>query len=149
MDAAGWIVAGYAAIVSTASLAWQVWSWHLARSNRVTVVVKAALLTFDNGELADAVSVEVINRSDHAVRVTGVGLFLQDGSGRQMHQMEMPAGATLPGPVASRDSGSTFFLAEDIAKEAGIDVYGAITGWVHLSTGETIKSKATVTRSRD
>lgn len=27
MDAAGWIVAGYAAVVSTASLAWQVWSW--------------------------------------------------------------------------------------------------------------------------
>ena len=27
MDAAGWIVAGYAAIVSTAGLAWQVYAW--------------------------------------------------------------------------------------------------------------------------
>jgi len=38
MNAAGWIVAGYAAVVSSASLAWQVWSWHLARKNRVKVV---------------------------------------------------------------------------------------------------------------
>jgi hypothetical protein len=148
MNAAGWIVAGYAAIVSTASLAWQVISWRLARKNRVKVIVKAALLGLDNGEMVDAVSVEAINRSDHAIRVTGVGLYLQDGSGRQMHQMHTPPGGTLPGAVASRDSGSTYFLAEDIGQEGGIDIYGPITGWVHLSTGETVKSKPKVTRTR-
>jgi hypothetical protein len=148
MNAAGWIVAGYAAVVSTASLAWQVWSWHLARRNRVEVKVEAALLGLDDGEMVDAVSVEVVNRSDHAVRVTGVGLDLQDGSGHQMHQMHVPPGATLPGTVASRDSGSTFFLAEDIKQEAEIDIYGPIAGCVHLSTGETVKSKPKVTRTR-
>jgi hypothetical protein len=146
MDTAGWVVAGYAAIVSTASLAWQVISWHLARRNRVKVAVKAALLGFDNGEMVDAVCVEVVNRSDHAVRVTGVGLFLQDGSGRQLHQIREPPGATIPGTVAAHDSGSTFFTVEDI--EDSVDVYEAITGWVQLATGEMVRSKPKVTRTR-
>lgn len=134
MNAAGWIVAGYAAIVSTASLAWQVWSWRLARQNRVRVKVSAALIGLTNGEMVDAVSVEVVNRSDHAVRVAGVGLDLQDGSGRQMHQVNTPPGATLPGTVASHDSASTYFLTENIEQEAGIDVYAPITAWAQLAT---------------
>lgn len=148
MDVAGWIVAGYAAVVSTAALGWQVLSWLLARKNRVKVIVKAALLGMDDGSMIDAVSVEVVNRSDHAVRVTGVGLYLQDGSGRQMHQVTAPPGATLPGTVKSHDSGSTFFVAEDLMREAGIDVYEPIAGWVNLSTGETVSSKPKVTRTR-
>jgi hypothetical protein len=94
------------------------------------------------------VSVEVVNRSDHAVRVTGAGLYLQDGSGRQMHQMQSPPGATIPGTIESHDSASTYFLAEDIRREAGIDIYAPISGWVQLSTGETAKSKPKRTRTK-
>lgn len=149
MNLAGWIVAGYAAVVSTASLAWQVWSWRLARKNRVTATVSAALVGLNSGEMVDAVSVDVVNRSDHAVRVKGVGLELQDGSGRQMHQMQTPPGATLPGTIPPHDSASTYFLAENIEQEAGIDVYAPIAAWVQLATGETVRSKPRVTRTRD
>jgi hypothetical protein len=148
MSTAGWIVAGYAAIVSTASLAWQVWSWLLARKNRVKVNVKAALIGLGN-DMVDAVTVEAINHSDHVVRITGVGLNLQDGSGREMHQVRVPQGATLPGTVASHDSASTYFLADDLKREAGVDVYAPISGWVHLATGETIRSKPRITRTRN
>jgi hypothetical protein len=148
VDTAGWIVAGYAAIVSTASLAWQVYSWRLARKSRVEVNVSAALLGMTDGSSVDAISVGVVNHSDHPVRVTGVGLYLQDGSGRQMHQVQVPPGAELPGTVDPHDSGSTYFLVENVEQEAGIDVYAPISGWVHLSTGETVGSKARVIRTR-
>lgn len=147
MNAAGWIVAGYAAVVSSASLAWQVWSWHLARKNRVEVVIRFAFLALTSG-VVDAVSVKVINRSDHTVRVTGAGLDLQDDSGNQLHQKQVVEGADLPGAVASHDSGSTFFLVDAIEQEAGIDTYAPIVGFAHLATGETVKSKPTTIRTR-
>jgi len=118
MDAAGWIVAGYAAIVSTAGLAWQVISWSLARKNRVTVEVRFGMLDYPTG-LVDAVLVRVVNRSDHTVRVTGVGLDLQDGSGRTLNQTAIPEGATLPDPVASHDAGSTHFKSGPSRRKLG------------------------------
>jgi len=148
MDAAGWIVAGYAAVVSTGSLGWQVYSWRLARKNRVEVTVSAALLGMTDGDMIDAVSITVVNRSDHTVRVTGAGVELQDRSGRQVHQVREFPGATLPGAVASHDSGSTYFLADEL-KEAGIDIYGPITAWIRLATGEIVRSQPKVTRTRD
>lgn len=148
MNAAGWVVAGYAAVVSTTSLAWQVISWHLARKNRVTVQVRFGMLDYPTG-LIDAVLVKVINRSDHTVRVTGVGLDLQDGSGRTVPQVRIPEGAEIPGAVASHDSGSTHFVAEALAKEAGFDIYGKFVAFANLATGETVKSKPTTIRTRD
>lgn len=148
MNAAGWIVAGYAAIVSTASLVWQVTSWKLARKNRVEVSVAAALIGLTDGGMTDALAINLVNHSDHAVRVTGVGIDLQDGSGRQAHLVREPPGATIPGTVAPHDSGSTYFLTEEL-EESGVDIFGPIAGWVRLATGETMKSKPRVTRSRD
>ena len=149
MDAAGWIVAGYAALVSTASLTWQVVSWRLARKSRVEVTVNAAMLPYDDGRVLDGVTVNVVNNSDHAVRVTSAGLVLTDGSNRDLVQMSTPSGATLPGLIAPHDSAMTYFLVEDLERETdGIDIYAPLAGWVQLATGERVKSKPRVTRTR-
>jgi proteasome lid subunit RPN8/RPN11 len=147
MDAAGWIVAGYAAIVSTAGLAWQVYAWRMARKNRVEVSVSAAVVAPAEGTF-QAVSISVVNRSDHAVRVTGVGLAFQDESRQQFHLFRPPQGATIPGVVKSHDSGSTYISNADVESGSTIDVYEPITGWVRLATGEIVKSKPTTILSR-
>lgn len=148
MNAAGWVVAGYAAVVSTASLAWQVVSWHLARRNRVTVTIAFALVGLPQGTL-EAIAVNVVNRSDHTVRVAGAGLYLQDGSQRQFQIFHPPEGATIPGPVASHDSGETYMPIADARATWDVDVFAPLTGWVRLATGETVESKPTTLRSRN
>ncbi len=105
------------------------------------------MLDYPTG-LVDAISVRVVNRSDHKVRVTGVGLDLQDLSGRQLHQTHAPEGATIPDVVASHDAGATHFVVEAVEKEAGINVYAPIVGFAHLATGEMVKSKPTTIRTR-
>lgn len=147
MNAAGWVVAGYAALVSTLSLAWQVYSWQLARKNRVEVIVRGAVIAPPEGTF-QVVSITVVNHSDHPVRATGVGLDFQDDSGQAFHLYRPPQGATIPGIIESHDSGSTYIPNADVVEGSTIDVYEPLTAWVRLATGETVKSKPTTILSR-
>ena len=145
MSTAGWIVAGYAAAISTASLAWQVISWRLARTDRLKVEVRYVILG-TSPTITHGIAVTAVNRSDHAVRVEAVGLHLQDGSGDAYQQFRQPEIATIPGAIASHDSGATYFRLEDV-EAAGVDVFKPLTAWVRLSTGRTVGSEATTLRS--
>ncbi len=75
MDATD-VIAGYAAVVATAALGWEVWKQRQARRLRVEVVVGGVLL-FDPVDLAveGAVRIQVRNHGDLAVRVATVGLY--------------------------------------------------------------------------
>lgn len=137
MDA-GTIIAIYAAVVATAVLAWNVYSFFRARRNVVQVAVAWALIGMTDGSSVEAISITATNRGDRSVRVTGAGLDLQDGSRRQLHAT-FPA-ADLPGTVAPNDSGSTYVLLDD-AKGKGIDPTAPLVSWVRLATGEVVKSK--------
>jgi len=141
---AGWIVAVYAAVISTAALAWQVASWRLSRKDRVDVTVRFVVI--GTSPVTHGVAVTAVNVSDHDVRVEAVGLYLQDGSGGAYQQFRQPPIADLPGVISSHDSGATYFDLADV-EEAGIDVFKPLTAWVRLSTGKTIESKATTLRS--
>lgn len=136
-------IAGYAAIVSTAALGWQVYSWRDQRRSHVAVEARFALAILpDSDPAAKVVAIGVANRSDHPVRVTGAGLDLQDDSGYQLHTFGQFPGATLPGVVSPRDSASAFLPLEKVEEE-GIDITEPVTAWARLATGELVKSKPT------
>ena len=87
------------------------------------------------GGTVDLVAINVVNKSEHPVRVTGIGFVLQDGSQRELHVIRQLPGANLPGELAARDSGQAFIALEDV-QQAGLDVMKPLTVWARLSTNE-------------
>jgi hypothetical protein len=136
------VIAIYAASVASASLAWQIYTWWHRRQSRVEVGVSMAVAAPAAGVTLQALSVTATNRSEHAVRITGVGVDLQDDGGMQFHQVIPIHGATIPGPIQPHDSGNALLMREDVERE-GLDVYKPVTAWVRLATGETVKSPPT------
>jgi hypothetical protein len=137
------VIAAYAGVVSTAALGWQIYSWQHKRRSHVDVEARFALAVLSSRESpAKVIAIGVANHSDHAVRVTGAGLDLQDGSGCQLHHIGQFPGATLPGVVASRDSASAYLPLDQVEAE-GINIAMPVTAWARLATGELVKSTPT------
>jgi hypothetical protein len=133
------IVAIYAATASTIALGWQVFTWRHSRSTRVKVEARMAIVGGPSPETI--VAITALNDSEHPVRVSSVGLVLQDGSRRDVVVTRLPAHAGgLPGIVAPHDSGTAHMHFEHVAA-AGIDAYRPVTAFVWLSTGERVESK--------
>jgi len=98
------------------------------------------LLNFPTGAVG-VVLLEVLNHSDHPIRVAGVGFDLQDGSGRTLQLAAIPPGATIPGEIAAHDSGQTWIIADSDVGEMPVDLFRPLVGWVRLSTNEKIRAK--------
>ena len=140
-------LAVYAAIVATASVGWQIYSWWHRRRSHVAVEIRYAVASPPEGDLP-VVTIGAINHSEHPVRVTGLGLDFQDRHDEQFHQWRPLDIATIPGIVEPHDSGEGFARIGDV-ESAGIDVYEPVTAWVRLSTGEVLRSASTRLRSRN
>jgi hypothetical protein len=136
------VVAAYAAIVATASLAWQVYAWHHRQQSRVAVSVRLAVASPAAGVTLHAISITATNNSEHPVRVAGVGLDLNRQDGWQFHQPTPIHGATLPGVIQARDAGVAM-VDRATAEGEGLDLTKPVVAWVRLATGETITSEAT------
>ncbi len=136
------MIAGYAAVVSSAALGWQVYSWRHQHRSHVDVEARFALAVLPGSDSpAKVVAIGVANRSDHAVRVTGAGLDLQDGSATSC----IISGSFLgrpPGTVAPRDSASAYLPLDQVEAE-GINITEPVTAWARLATGELVKSTPT------
>jgi hypothetical protein len=141
------IISICAVLIATLSLGWQVYAWWHGRQAHVEVSASVALLGMPTGTV-EAVSINATNRSEHPVRVAGVGLDLQDGSGRQMHKAQVAPGTTIPGTVPAHDSGWTYFLRDEVER-AGISIVDPVTAWVRLSTGDVVKSRPRPLLRRD
>lgn len=144
MDAGDWI-AGYAAVVATGALGWQVWDKYQARRPQVEVKISYSILAYPTGGAGEAAHIEARNRGDLPVRVTSAGFKLQDGSGNVLALLQPQPAATLPGVIGPHDSGFTYLLKEELGP---LDPFRPLVGWVSLSTGERIHSKPTRLLSR-
>ena len=142
MDAIPIVIAVYAALVATGSLCWQVYTWRHRRKNRVEVSVRLAVASPAPGETIQALSVTATNRSEHPVRVSGVGLDLHREDNYQFHQAAALYGATLPGVVDPNDAG-TALIMRDQAEAEGLDLFKPVKAWVRLATGELVYSEPT------
>lgn len=74
LDIATAIVAGYAALIATGALAFQIISWLLSHQTRVKVDLRAMRLLEPGAQGRPAVIFDLKNRSPHRVKVTHVGL---------------------------------------------------------------------------
>ena len=118
----------------------QLWKARRRKRPDVEVKISYALLNFPTGAVG-AVLLEVLNHSDHPIRVAGVGFDLQDGSGRTLQLAAIPPGATIPGEIAAHDSGQTWIIADSDVGEMPVDLFRPLVGWVRLSTNEKIRAK--------
>lgn len=128
----GGAVAIYAAVVSTVVAAIRVADWDRQRKHRreppIVVTAKYAYMGFEQG-VVGAFVIKVENHADHPLRVTSLGLVLQDDSGQHLHQVAKPPGATLPGPIPAHDSGLTYFREEALERDHGFDKYKPVEAW--------------------
>jgi hypothetical protein len=132
------LIAGYAAVVSTVAVGWQIQKERRARRPQVEVKVSYALLGYPDRDPAEAAEITARNRGDLPVRVNSAGFNLQDGSGNALVITWQPPGATLPGVIGPRDAGFTYLRREELGP---LDPFRPLVGWVSLSTGERIHSR--------
>lgn len=130
----------YAAVLSTALAGWQIYTWNRERATVLEVRLAHAFPT-EGPEFQHWLSIEAINRSSHAIRVTSAGFYLQDGSNRSMVITAPLPWSTIPGEVLPHDSGAAFILAGD-AQQGGIDIYRPLQAWVNTADGHTFVSKS-------
>jgi hypothetical protein len=143
MDATDWI-AGYAAVVSTVAVGWQILKERRARRPQVEVKVSYGLMFIPPRGGAGSVQVEARNRGDHPLRATSAGFKVQDASENVATIVHQPPGATIPGVIQPRDSGFTYLLENELGP---LDPTRPLVGWVSLSTGERFHSKPFTLRS--
>jgi hypothetical protein len=80
------------------------------------VEIRWAVVTFPAQGVVGVAQVEARNWGDLPVRVTSAGFELQDGSSKVLVIAHQPSGATLPGVISPRDSGSTYLLEGALAR---------------------------------
>jgi hypothetical protein len=143
---AGDAVAVYAALVGTASLAWQIMRARRADSPGVTVTVANAMIGLADGNAEWTLTVKAVNGGGLPVGISGAGLDLQDGSGRTFAMSRGHALDSIPGTVQPRHDATAFFPVA-LLEQRGFDLKLPIVGFVNLATGETVRSKPTTLRS--
>lgn len=132
------VVTAYAALVATAALGWQVWTWRQQR-RPVQVRVSLACVGYPEGPVW-TVEVEAVNRSDHAVNVRSAGLVMQDGSRREWVIARPLDISKLPGAVEPHDAAGAFVRAESLREH--FDLYRPVVGWMRLASGDVVRSEA-------
>lgn len=136
------IVATYAAVVASAGLGWQIFTWWVERRNRVSVSLRMGLGQVADGHYGPAIYVVVRNLGAHPIRAVAAGLHvtLKDGTTRMIYSA---MGGLLKAKVAANDAAHVLLLREDLELE-DVDFDGAMRGWVDLATGERVKSPSQV-----
>jgi hypothetical protein len=130
------IIAGYAALVSTGGVVWEVLRFRQERRLRVEVILDPVLLAGDES-ISWGARIQVRNRSDYPVRVTMVSLH-QDGKKPSIWK---PPPATIPGTVEAHDAGSVSLYVDELA-EMDLDPSRPIVPRATLSTGEPLEGEA-------
>ena len=132
------IIAGYAAAVSTANVAWQVYQWREKRQVRVEIRLSLFEAEAD-GRVEQRVGVRAVNRSERPVRWTAAELEPQDGSARRFFIARPPENAV----IAAHDSLDTWAVRAEL-EAAGLDLGRPVVAIVRLADGEEFRSPAQV-----
>jgi hypothetical protein len=132
-------IAIYAALISTAVLGWNVYSWVQSRRTRLSVNISNAIMGEPLGTL-HVLAVQATNRGDHSARVTSFGLEANDDSGRQLVFVNPVNGSTLPGPIAPHDSG-TGYQPIDTINPAEVDLRKPVVAFVQTADNGRYRSK--------
>jgi len=100
---------------------WRLWTWRQTHETLVTVEIGMAFLGF-GANLIEAITVTVYNRSQHAIRVTGIAVETNDGSKRAFAQIVPQVSASIPGVIEPHESGMTWFEKDRLLAEGGLNL---------------------------
>ena len=134
------MLAVYAAVVATAGIGWQAYTWWRDRTVKVAVDVSYGT-PVSSGE--DLVFITVTKESTFPVSWTQAGMDLQDGTARFALVGlgdKVAAGFELPAVIPSLDSHRTAVEASK-AVTWGFDLYRPVVAQVRLGRGGVFKSK--------
>ena len=131
-------VAVYAALVASAALGWQVYSWRAKHATLVRVEASWGLLDLGMAGVSGPMClVTVYNRSAHPLSVVGVGLVLAKDRSTSIPILSQPR-ATVPGTLPPRSQGVTWGpiagLAETL-REHGLPPGTELRGYATDGTG--------------
>jgi len=135
----GAVVASAGILLALGSLLWQMVTWQADRRTKVRVEISLGLITFGSRS-QEAVFITVTNQSQHGVTIGSVGFEMQNGGGNWAVLPLAPNGSTIPGPVAARDSGTTWWLFSDL-RAAHLDITKPLVARALLTGGERFLSK--------
>jgi hypothetical protein len=128
------LIAGYAAAVATASVAWQVYQWREKR--RIRLDIQLSLVeAMDGGSREERVRVRTVNRGEVPVRWTAAELEPQDGSSRRFFFGRPPDTPVIP----AYDSLDTWATRADL-EGAGLVLSDPVVAIVRVATGEEFRS---------
>lgn len=133
------LIAGYAALVATASLLWQVYLQRQRHRTQVRVELSPVLL---HGQ--PVIDVKLINTSSHSVEWVSVWLesIPADWSA---HPEKFEGGSGLPYPVESMQAEHVFFTEQCLDSQIPSPTDQFVAG-VRLSTGHEFRSAPNVIR---
>jgi hypothetical protein len=100
----GDLIAGYAAVMATIALGWQVWRERQAHRLRLTVKLESLGPSGKDGEQSWVLWISVINASEYDVRVARVTIGQLIGSELDGRSLMTVKGNELPGTIPARDS---------------------------------------------
>jgi hypothetical protein len=132
MDA-GDLIAGYAALVGTGALVWEVVRWRGDRKVRL----KVQLFSTPPNEKGWVLLIQVINLSAFPVRVTNIRIR-QDKVGPQQDGRTIGVmGNGLPGEIPARDARTLELTSEELPTVM-LDPVAPLAVEVTVATGETV-----------
>jgi hypothetical protein len=142
------IVALYAAIVATGGLCWQVYSYLRSEQARqdelatkINVDVRMGIAATEPPR--EIITVRIVNRSHHAVELTGVSFQHQDKPGYEIVSFAFAFSRDLPQKIESHHAGEVMFDSSRLRSgEDALDVYRPVVALARLSTGDVFESPA-------
>lgn len=100
------LIAIYAALVSTAGVAWQIYSWRREHATRLVVETSWGFLTMNDGAVSEQMTmITVYNRSAHEIGIVAGGFLLEQDRKTSLPIIHPPIGATIPGTIPGRSVG--------------------------------------------
>ncbi len=140
------VIAGYAAVVATLALGWEIRKARQARRPQVKVVVSRVIWLASPKrtphKVGLTVRLEVRNHGDGPIQVDRVWLESQDGHG--VNRIGGDPADTVPGVVNARAAGFAYIHE---TKVPDLDPSKPLIGWATLTTGEQFRSKPAVLNS--
>ncbi|HCF99270.1 MAG TPA: hypothetical protein DEV93_01850 [Chloroflexi bacterium] len=136
------ILATYAAVVSTVSAGWAMYTWKREHSARVQVSLSLALVAISQ-EPEFCVAVKVHNDSTFPVRVTGVGIEIPQKSSMFFVNL-IKGGSRLNDSIEPRDTANFLHLAAPI--ESKISLHNPLVAFAETPVGR-FRSKQTRLRA--
>ncbi len=136
------VVALIGLVLAILSLFWQIVSWLLGFVTRVKV--KLAFGVVGGPQPFTAVVVTAINKSAHPIRVAGVYVYRQDGSGER-YALVPRDWEKLPGVVQPRDAENGHFDYDKL-REDGVDFTRPLVASVMLATEKEFRSSPVILR---